>query len=140
MPIQGPLLPRLAASNLVIGPTPAVSDDAQEWRWDAQAPSRFVSIHTLHERFAEAVKAIGRPDILEWKMPWYQCTRHTGASHRVAAGGNIATLAAIMGHSTTWVTERCAHLRPDYDRLSGGSRLAPTLVSETTIKDDIRKE
>ncbi|OFX22307.1 MAG: hypothetical protein A2V77_18815 [Anaeromyxobacter sp. RBG_16_69_14] len=147
VPIQGPLLPRLAASKLVIGPTgPLFPTTRRNGGGTRRAPSRFVSIHTLHERFGEAVKAIGRPDILEWKMPWYQCTRHTGASHWVAAGGNIATLAAIMGHSTTWVTERYAHLRPDmfaaedYDRLSGGSRLAPTPLPEITAREDIRRE
>jgi integrase len=146
VPIQGPLMPRLASRKLIAGPMgPLFPTTRKRGGGKRRSPSRFISIHTLHARFAEAAKAIERPDILEWDMPWYQATRHTGASHWVASGGNIATLAAIMGHSTTWVTERYAHLRPDlfaaedYDRLAVGSRLAPEQPSARGRKQLIRK-
>src|SRR5260370_66389 len=45
-------------------------------------------------------------------MPWYQCTRHPFASRWVQAGGSLAKLAEILGHSTTEVTLRYAHLAP----------------------------
>ncbi len=45
-------------------------------------------------------------------MTWYQCTRHTFASRWIQAGGSLAKLAEILGHSTTEVTLRYAHLSP----------------------------
>jgi integrase len=45
--------------------------------------------------------------------PWYQATRHSMASHWVQAGHPIAALASVLGHSTTWVTERYAHAAHD---------------------------
>jgi integrase len=49
--------------------------------------------------------------------------RHTAASHMVMAGMNLRTVQNILGHSTIQVTERYAHLAPDFmstdvDRLS----------------------
>ena len=46
-------------------------------------------------------------------LTWYQCTRHSFASHWVADGRPIERLREILGHSTVKVTERYAHLRPD---------------------------
>jgi integrase len=45
-------------------------------------------------------------------LTWYQCTRHTFASHWVMDGRPIERLREILGHSTVKVTERYAHLRP----------------------------
>jgi hypothetical protein len=58
------------------------------------------------------------------------------------SGGNLGTLSAILGHSTTWVTEHYAHLVPgrfspeDYERLSGavGSQYATGKRSTRTHK------
>jgi integrase len=49
--------------------------------------------------------------------------RHTAASHMVMAGMHLRTVQNILGHSTIQVTERYAHLAPDFmrtdvDRLS----------------------
>ena len=47
------------------------------------------------------------------KMTWYCATRHTYATQWVLAGGSLEKLATTMGHSTTKVTSRYAHLRGD---------------------------
>jgi integrase len=46
-------------------------------------------------------------------LTWYECTRHTFASHWVLGGGSIEMLKEILGHSTVLVTERYAHLKPE---------------------------
>src|SRR5512133_3385124 len=65
-------------------------------------------INTLHDALDAA--------LIECKLPpamtWYQCTRHTFASQWVMAGRSMEKLAAILGHSSTEVTKRYAHLRP----------------------------
>jgi integrase len=75
----------------------------------------FTTPHRLYAALADATTEIGRADIMEWDKPWYQATRHTFASHWVGSGRPIAQLAAILGHSTTWVTERYAHAAADPD-------------------------
>jgi site-specific recombinase XerD len=50
---------------------------------------------------------------LDEDLTWYQCTRHSFASHWVMDGRPIERLREILGHSTVKVTERYAHLRPD---------------------------
>lgn len=42
--------------------------------------------------------------------------RHTFASQLVMAGVDLATVASLMGHSTTQVTEMYAHLQPGHKR------------------------
>ena len=44
---------------------------------------------------------------------WYQATRHTFGSHWVLQGGSLDKLAVILGHSSSEVTKRYAHLRPE---------------------------
>ena len=46
-------------------------------------------------------------------LTWYQCTRHTFASHWVMDGRTLEKLREILGHSSVKVTERYAHLMPD---------------------------
>jgi integrase len=77
--------------------------------------AKFTTPHRLYAALTTAATAIGRADILEWLKPWYGATRHTFASHWVGSGRPIAQLAAILGHSTTWVTERYAHAAADPD-------------------------
>ena len=130
IPILEPLVPLLAAQKLKVGSTgPLFPTTRKCGGGNKRAPSRFVAMSTLHDLFKEACVKIGRPDIIEWSMPWYRATRHTGASHWVARGGNIATLAMIMGHSTTWVTDRYAHLRPDMYSTADLARLTVDPVS-----------
>lgn len=47
-------------------------------------------------------------------LTWYQATRHTFASQWVMHERPIEKLAQTLGHGSTWVTERYAHLRDDY--------------------------
>lgn len=73
------------------------------------APSRYMRINTLHDALDDALTKCGLPP----DLTWYQCTRHTFASQWVMAGGSLEKLAAMLGHSSTEVTKRYAHLRPD---------------------------
>lgn len=85
----------------------------------------FTTPHRLYAALEEATTAAGLAHVMTWSKPWYQATRHTFASHWVGTGRPIAQLAAILGHSTTWVTERYAHAsaNPDgADLLSFGER------------------
>ena len=41
-------------------------------------------------------------------LGWYECTRHTMASHFVMSGGSLETLRRILGHSTVLVTDAIA--------------------------------
>ena len=50
---------------------------------------------------------------LSKELTWYQCTRHTFASHWVMDGRTLEKLREILGHSSVKVTERYAHLMPD---------------------------
>jgi len=71
-------------------------------------PSSFVREHTLLRHLKDAREGCKLPVVT-----WYQATRHTFASQWVLSDGSIEKLASILGHSSTWVTERYAHLRPD---------------------------
>jgi integrase len=64
--------------------------------------------HTLLDHLDEGMTALSME-----RLTWYQATRHTFASQWVLNGGSIEKLAAILGHSSTWVTERYAHIKPD---------------------------
>lgn len=70
-------------------------------------PARFIQEHTLLNHLAAALEKRDLP-----RITWYQATRHTFASQWVLNDGSIEKLAST-GHSSTWVTERYAHLRPD---------------------------
>lgn len=66
---------------------------------------------TLHARLRAALKVC----TLSAELTWYQCTRrHTFASPWVMANGSIEKLAAVLGRSSTEVTRRYAHLRPEH--------------------------
>ncbi len=96
------------------------------------APSRFMRINTLHDALDTALEKCGLPP----SLTWYQATRHTFASQWVMAGGSLEKLAAILGHSSTEVTKRYAHLRPDAftdaDRGLVRVKLGQKSASETT--------
>ena len=60
---------------------------------------------------AEALRGLG----LEREgLGWYECTRHTFASHWAMSGRPLRELQKILGHSSIAVTERYAHLAPGY--------------------------
>ncbi len=96
---------------------------------------------TVHDALADALRK--RPALPT--VTWYEATRHTGASAWVMAGKDMSRLAAILGHSSTWVTERYAHLRPDAwtasDRatLTIGSRIGSPNRPEGRRKAQKRK-
>jgi integrase len=77
----------------------------------AGSPSQFVRPSTLNKHLRKALVACKFRD-----LTWYEATRHTFASLWVLSGGSIEKLAKLMGHSSTRVTERYAHLRPDLFR------------------------
>jgi integrase len=83
-------------------------------------PPRYRRLHTLHKHLRRALAACALPQ----SLTWYQCTRHTFASHWVLDGGSLETLRQILGHSTVLVTERYAHLKPDLFAAADYQRLA----------------
>jgi len=70
--------------------------------------SSFMRPSTLTVNLHEALEACHLPG-----LTWYQASRHTGASHWARNGGRLEKLALAMGHSSTEVTRRYAHLAPD---------------------------
>jgi integrase len=60
---------------------------------------------------AEALRGLG---LERDGLGWYECTRHTFASHWAMQGRSLRELQKILGHSSIAVTERYAHLAPDY--------------------------
>jgi len=72
--------------------------------------SRFMLPRTLHNALRSALRACKLPV----KMTWYEATKHTFASHWVIGGGSMERLALILGHSSTEVTRRYAHLLPEH--------------------------
>jgi integrase len=68
----------------------------------------FVKEHNMHAALRKAEEAVGITG-----LSWYQSTRHTYASYYVMDGGELAMLAERLGHTTTEVTERYAHLQAD---------------------------
>ncbi len=68
---------------------------------------KYMTPHRLYGQLVPALERLHLPALSP--KPWYQATRHTFASHWVRAGHPIAGLAHVLGHSTTWVTERYAH-------------------------------
>jgi integrase len=103
----------------------------------ARMSAEFTTPHRLYAALGVAATAIERADIMEWRKPWYGVTRHTFASHWVGTGRPIAQLAAIPGHSTTWVTERYARAAADpdgTDLLAFGERTGSVEASTTGRK------
>ncbi|HEX9048979.1 MAG TPA: site-specific integrase [Anaeromyxobacter sp.] len=113
VPIQDALAPVLAAWKIKTGGEGLLFTPDQPGRRSGRgtgAPATFVRPHTLHARLREALTLCK----LSADLTWYQCTRHTFASQWVMANGSIEKLAAVLGHSSTEVTRRYAHLRPEH--------------------------
>jgi len=93
---------------------------------------------TLNDTLKLALRAVGLP-----QLTWYQATRHTFASHWVIGGGSIERLALILGHSSSEVTRRYAHLSPDHLGAEDRARLPvrlnvnPASVQVQKTKNDI---
>lgn len=83
----------------------------------AKGRGRHVRPHTLHRHLKRALAACRLPP-----MTWYQCTRHTFASHYVMDGGSTEKLQMILGHASITTTQRYAHLIPgQFDRRDFGA-------------------
>jgi integrase len=65
-------------------------------------------------RGAALREVLQRLDLQRPGLGWYECTRHTFASHWVMGGGTLEELKEILGHYSIVMTERYAHLRPDH--------------------------
>ena len=136
VPILDDLAPVLAAYKLESGGTGRLFQPEQPGRRAGKngAPSQFMRPNTLHEALAAAiakVKPAGNP------ATWYHCTRHTFASQWVMAGGSLEKLAHVLGHSSTEVTKRYAHLRPDAFGDADRARIRVQLGQRMASKTDI---
>jgi integrase len=108
-PILNPLVPELTEWKLRTGGKGLVCAPKYPARGGRPGrPTSFIRQQTLSRHLAKALVACGLP-----ALTWYQATRHSFASQWVLAGGSIEKLATILGHGTTAVTERYAHMRPD---------------------------
>jgi integrase len=111
VPIIDDLAPLLASDKLRTGGQGRLFQPSSPGRRAGRngTPSTFMRISTLHDALDAALKECKLPS----ELTWYQATRHTFASHWVMQGGSLEKLAHILGHSSTEVTKRYAHLRPD---------------------------
>jgi integrase len=104
VPILDPLLPVLEAWRLRHpGPgrvIPPLRCDGK--KIDKATPGN--ALRPVLERLGLAREGLG----------WYECTRHSFASHWAMAGRPLVELQKILGHSSIAVTERYAHLSPGY--------------------------
>lgn len=97
----------------------------------------FASNH--REAFEAAIKRAKLKDVT------FHTLRHTAASHLAQAGVNLLSISKILGHSTTQMTARYAHLSPDYqakaitvlDRVLGVRRKENVT---NTAQDDLSRE
>jgi integrase len=130
LPISSALLPVLKAHRLRSGGRGLLFPPARPGRISgtARKPARFMRSNRLADALSAAARSIGRPELVEWDKPWYQATRHTYASHYVMAGGSLEQLAVLLGHSSTEVTQRYAHLRPDHLAAADVDRIALDLT------------
>lgn len=130
VPLSVALLPVLTAYRLETGGRGLLFPPARPGRRSgpSRRPARFMRPNRLHAALRAAAVEVGLPAIEEWEKPWYQATRHTYASQYVLAGGSLESLAALLGHSSTEVTQRYAHLRPDALARADVDRIAVDLT------------
>jgi integrase len=130
VPISSALLPVLAAYRLETGGRGLLFPPAHPGRRSGptRKPARFMRPHRLADALKAAAREVGLPAICDWEKPWYQATRHTYASQYVLAGGSLEQLSVLLGHSSTEVTKRYAHLRPDALARADVDRIAVDLT------------
>ena len=95
LPRELPISPKLAGVLHGIGPK-------------AKGPIVDLPVIMLRRLFSEALRG---SRIASFR---FHDLRHTFASHYVMAGGDLLTLSRILGHTTTAMTQRYAHLASDY--------------------------
>ena len=95
----------------------------------------FIREHTLHKHIRKALKEANLPET----FTWYQCTRHTFASHWVMDGRPIEKLSLILGHSSVSTTERYAHLSPDLFTAADLSAIEVDLRAPRVLELERRK-
>jgi len=79
-----------------------------KWVFPSQNPATHVDPAKVRRKYREAVKLAGIP----W-VTWHDL-RHTFASRLAMRGVPLATIAALLRHSTTSLVKRYAHLSPAY--------------------------
>ena len=113
--ILAPLVPVLKAWRLKTGGRGLLFPPALT-RTPGRRIGEYMHPKRLMEGLEGAAKECEREDVMTWSKPWYQATRHTFATHWLRAGHHFGELALVLGHSSTWVTERYAHIRPSRER------------------------
>lgn len=113
--VEGPLKDN---ESRIVPLSPPLARVLQEWR-KANPPRKklcfpsmghhgtFVKIHTAYKVLHAAQDACKIT-----QLTWYESTRHTFGGHWVMKGGSLEKLRVILGHSTTEVTLRYAHMVP----------------------------
>ena len=94
-PREIPLAPKLKEVLLAMRPCPF-------------GPVFDVPVITLRRYFKETLKKAGIPSCR------FHDLRHTFASHFIMRIGNLPALQRILGHASARMTQRYAHLAPDY--------------------------
>lgn len=109
VPIQETLAPVLGAWKLKTGGKGLLFQPKHKLRGGTlKRPARFMLETTLRKHLDAALETCKIP-----RMTLYHATRHSFASLWVLSGGSMEKLSQMMGHSSTIVTQRYAHLRPD---------------------------
>ena len=137
VPIQAALVPILKAWKLKTGGggfcfRPAVPGRGRRSR----RGTAFLKDQTLNDNLRAALKACELPETLTW----YQCTRHTYASHWVLSGGSIEKLSKILGHSDIRVTMRYSHLRVDLFSAADYQQINVDLARPPGVVVDLRSQ
>jgi integrase len=81
---------------------------SSKWVFPSQNPATHVDPTKVRRKYREAVKRAEIP----W-VTWHDL-RHTFASRLAMRGVPLATIAALLRHSTTSLVKRYAHLSPGY--------------------------
>lgn len=87
---------------------------------------QWIGEKAMNRELRKALVKLGLP-----KMTWYEATRHTFASHFAREGGELGTLALILGQESTQTTKRYSHhqsheiRREDTERAQGSADLGP---------------